>query len=124
MLLGFLHGSHCFLRNACLSALDGSERRCCRREVEAGNTAARVEFSSGERAFAIECHSILPRGEVMDQERRRAQRFPFIASAEVFEEKAGTRLAARISDISATGCYVDTINPPRSYTLTRTSGWA
>jgi hypothetical protein len=47
----------------------------------------------------------------MDQERRRAQRFPFIASAEVLEERAGTRLAARISDISATGCYVDTINP-------------
>jgi hypothetical protein len=47
----------------------------------------------------------------MDQERRRAPRFPFIASAEVLEESVGTRLAARISDISATGCYVDTINP-------------
>jgi hypothetical protein len=47
----------------------------------------------------------------MDQERRRAPRFPFIASAEVLSESAGTRLAARISDISATGCYVDTINP-------------
>src|SRR5271169_5744634 len=47
----------------------------------------------------------------MDQERRRAPRFPFIASAEVLEVKAGTRLAARVSDISATGCYVDTINP-------------
>jgi hypothetical protein len=47
----------------------------------------------------------------MDQERRRAPRFPFIASAEVLAENAGTRLAARISDISATGCYVDTINP-------------
>jgi hypothetical protein len=47
----------------------------------------------------------------MDQERRRAPRFPFIASAEVFEEDAGTKLAACISDISSTGCYVDTINP-------------
>ncbi len=47
----------------------------------------------------------------MDQERRRAPRFPFIATAEVLAESAGTRLAARISDISATGCYVDTINP-------------
>ena len=47
----------------------------------------------------------------MDQERRRAPRFPFIASAEILAEKAATRLAARISDISATGCYVDTINP-------------
>jgi PilZ domain len=47
----------------------------------------------------------------MDQERRRAPRFPFIASAEVLEERAGMRLDVRISDISATGCYVDTINP-------------
>jgi hypothetical protein len=55
----------------------------------------------------------------MDQERRGAQRFPFIASAEVLEEKAGTRLAARISDISATGCYVDTINPLVDGTIVR-----
>lgn len=47
----------------------------------------------------------------MDQERRRSPRFPFIASAEVLSESAGARLAARISDLSATGCYVDTINP-------------
>jgi len=47
----------------------------------------------------------------MDQERRRAPRFPFIASAEVLTESVGMRLAVRISDISATGCYVDTINP-------------
>ncbi len=47
----------------------------------------------------------------MDQERRRAPRFTFIASAEVLSKTAGTRLSARISDISASGCYVDTINP-------------
>lgn len=47
----------------------------------------------------------------MDDDRRRARRFPFIASAEVLAENNGTRLAARISDLSATGCYVDTINP-------------
>ena len=47
----------------------------------------------------------------MEQERRRFPRFPFIASAEVHEENSGSRLSARISDISATGCYVDTINP-------------
>lgn len=47
----------------------------------------------------------------MDSERRRAPRFPLIASAEILAESVGTRLAARISDISATGCYVDTINP-------------
>ena len=47
----------------------------------------------------------------MEQERRRSPRFPFIASAEVLEENNGSRLSARISDISAKGCYVDTINP-------------
>src|SRR4029077_5731864 len=47
----------------------------------------------------------------MDNDRRQSARFPFIASAEVLSQTAGTRLIARISDISATGCYVDTINP-------------
>ena len=47
----------------------------------------------------------------MDQERRKAPRYPFIASAEVRTETNGSQLAARISDISATGCYVDTLNP-------------
>ncbi len=47
----------------------------------------------------------------MEQERRQSPRFPFIASAEVHEENNGPRLSARVSDISAMGCYVDTINP-------------
>lgn len=47
----------------------------------------------------------------MDQENRRAPRYPFIASAEVRTENTGSQLAARVSDISVTGCYVDTINP-------------
>jgi FKBP-type peptidyl-prolyl cis-trans isomerase 2 len=55
----------------------------------------------------------------MDEDRRRAPRFPFIASAEVLAESAGMRMAARISDISATGCYVDTINPLAGGTAVR-----
>ena len=47
----------------------------------------------------------------MDNERRRAQRHPFIASAEVEDLAVGSRLPTRISDISAGGCYVDTVNP-------------
>lgn len=47
----------------------------------------------------------------MDQERRRTPRIPFIASAEVLAEDAGSQLQVRISDISVSGCYVDTINP-------------
>lgn len=47
----------------------------------------------------------------MDSERRRAPRHVFIASAEVEDIAVGSRLPSRISDLSAGGCYVDTINP-------------
>jgi len=47
----------------------------------------------------------------MEHDRRLSPRFPFIASAEVLSEIVGTSTTARISDLSATGCYVDTINP-------------
>ena len=45
------------------------------------------------------------------EERRRTPRFPFIASAEIHDENSGSRLPTRVSDISAQGCYVDTVNP-------------
>jgi hypothetical protein len=50
-------------------------------------------------------------GEVMAQDTRREPRFPFIAAAEVLAEGTGSRMSTRISDLSASGCYVDTINP-------------
>ena len=68
-------------------------------------------FRAERGAFGIECSPVLQKGKVMEQERRRSPRFPLIASAELLAESAGAQLAARISDISATGCYVDTINP-------------
>jgi len=68
-------------------------------------------FLSPRKHLEVECVSILSKEEAMEQERRREPRFEFVASAEVLSESAGTRLAARISDISASGCYVDTINP-------------
>jgi len=43
-------------------------------------------------------------------ERRRAPRCPLIASVEVIELDAHAHLRARISDISLTGCYLDTTN--------------
>ena len=55
----------------------------------------------------------------MEQERRRSPRFPFIAGAEIHEENNGSRLAARVSDMSATGCYIDTINPLPNGTAVR-----
>ena len=38
-------------------------------------------------------------------------RVPLIASAEVIEVASGARLTARTSDLSRTGCYIDTLNP-------------
>jgi len=38
-------------------------------------------------------------------------RFSFIAEAEVLGLRDKTRIVARVSELSARGCYVDTINP-------------
>ena len=42
---------------------------------------------------------------------RREPRYPFIASAELLDLSSGSRVDARISDLSFSGCYVDTVNP-------------
>jgi hypothetical protein len=47
----------------------------------------------------------------MDSERRRAPRYPFIAEAEVTEIASCTKLSARTSDVSISGCFLDTLNP-------------
>jgi hypothetical protein len=53
----------------------------------------------------------------MEDERRRLPRYPFIASAELLEENSGSRMNTRISDLSLSGCSVDTINPLPDGTL-------
>jgi len=57
------------------------------------------------------------KGKTMEQDQRGARRFPFIAAAEVLAENTGSRMSARISDLSISGCYVDTINPLADGTL-------
>jgi hypothetical protein len=47
----------------------------------------------------------------MDSEQRPAPRYSFIAEAEVTEIISGTKLGARTSDVSSSGCYLDTLNP-------------
>jgi len=44
-------------------------------------------------------------------ERRRNLRFPLTAAIEVVEERSGTRIQGRISDLGLGGCYVDTLSP-------------
>ena len=48
---------------------------------------------------------------IVYQERRRGPRYPFIASAELIEQKADVRIASRVSELSMNGCYLDMMNP-------------
>jgi hypothetical protein len=43
--------------------------------------------------------------------RRGAPRRPLILVAEIAEVLSGAKLLARTSDVSRTGCYVDTLKP-------------
>jgi hypothetical protein len=45
------------------------------------------------------------------KERRRTIRYPFVASAELIEEKSQTYSQRLFSELSLYGCYFDTINP-------------
>jgi hypothetical protein len=44
-------------------------------------------------------------------EKRKFPRFPFSATVEVIDTHADIRIIGRLSDISQSGCYVDTISP-------------
>jgi hypothetical protein len=44
-------------------------------------------------------------------DRREAPRFPLILVAEVTDLSSSAQLSARTSDVSRTGCYIDTLNP-------------
>jgi hypothetical protein len=47
----------------------------------------------------------------MQAERRREPRYPFIAMAEIVDEKENARTSSRVSDLSLHGCYMETSNP-------------
>ena len=53
------------------------------------------------------------------QDRRDSQRLPLILAVDVTEVDSGARLSARTSDVSRTGCYVDTLNPTPTGTVVR-----
>jgi PilZ domain len=47
----------------------------------------------------------------MRTERRLAPRYPFIAMAEIIDEKENSRKSSQVRDLSLQGCYVEMINP-------------
>jgi hypothetical protein len=53
----------------------------------------------------------------MQQIERCKPRYPFLADRKLVEENSGARMTSEISDLSLTGCYVDTINPLPDETL-------
>lgn len=44
-------------------------------------------------------------------ENRAQVRYPFTAAAEIYELRSQTRVSGRCSDLSAGGCYIDTLSP-------------
>ena len=54
---------------------------------------------------------IPPEANVVEQERRHAPRYSFIASAELVKEKSTVSISARVSELSPQGCYLDMVNP-------------
>jgi hypothetical protein len=61
-------------------------------------------MSSDKRAEANKA-SVIP------EERRRNLRFPFSATVEAVDNKSGTKLTGRTSDLGLGGCYIDTLSP-------------
>jgi len=55
--------------------------------------------------------ALTPNANASAHDRRRTPRYPFVASAEILEKISGTRMFARVTDISLYGCYLDMSNP-------------
>ena len=47
----------------------------------------------------------------MEDEKRRAPRYFFFASAELTEERSEMSVPSRVSELSLLGCYLDMMNP-------------
>ena len=53
----------------------------------------------------------------MEREKRRAPRYPFFASAELYEQRSDMRMVTRVSELGLYGCYLDMMNPFPENTL-------
>jgi PilZ domain len=54
---------------------------------------------------------LAPQNTSPSAERRCAKRTPFVAPVELIDVRSGSRIKARVADLSLHGCYVDTLNP-------------
>ncbi len=60
-----------------------------------------------------------PGADRRNDERRRHQRFPFNATADIVEPRSNTHINGRTSDLGQGGCYVDTLSPLPAGTLVK-----
>jgi hypothetical protein len=90
-------------------------------EAESGRVT-RLESSSGNKlGVAVQLEGSIHASPLtspvrgasrqLPDERRLAMRYPFSATAIVFDGLSNMRLQARCSDLSREGCYIDTLNP-------------
>jgi hypothetical protein len=76
-----------------------------------GSLGIAVALLGSEPAEQFSCAAPVARRLDESEERRVSTRHPFSATATVFDAQSGARVTARCSDLSLSGCYVDTINP-------------
>jgi|HubBroStandDraft_5_1064220.scaffolds.fasta_scaffold896878_1 hypothetical protein len=72
--------------------------------------------------LAVLCARVLvPRGNVieMEPERRRGPRYLFVADTEVTDMPSGPKRSARTSELSISGCFIDTHDPAAAGTHLR-----
>ena len=75
-------------------------------------TGSEGEQTSAYAQAAVEPVVIARQEETKSKEERRcAKRSSFIAPVELIDMRSGTRVKARLADLSLHGCYVDTLNP-------------
>jgi PilZ domain len=67
--------------------------------------------SSGSSSLSAAAAASASQSAHLEIERRCASRSPFVAPVELIDIRTGSRIQARIADLSLRGCYVDTLNP-------------
>jgi hypothetical protein len=72
-------------------------------------------------AFLRPCAELVPRGKVMemDHERRRGPRYLIIADTELTDMASDSKRSGRTSELSISGCFIDTGNPAPAGTKLR-----
>ena len=82
-----------------------------RKKIALAVLAARVSLRARMRPVGLSAHKEIPRMPDATTDRRLAPRFPLILLAEVTDLLSAVKFAARTSDLSRTGCYIDMLSP-------------